>query len=481
MKIKKLSDNVISKISAGEVINSPSDVIKELIENSIDANANEIVIQVRGKGLNFIKVKDNGEGISKEDLVNVAKKHYTSKLFSFEDIYNLKTFGFRGEALYSISSVSKLIIRSSIDGIEGYEAIFEAGKLVDFRNCHCQKGTVVLVKEIFFNVPIRRNFILSSRSEVKKIKRTILNYVLAFENITFKVEISNKKLIFEKASSREERIKDIFGDFQKKILRTSDFSVEFYIFDKIDENRIFVNKRPVFDSKISQILSKFNIKNYIVFIEVNPKDIDINVHPKKLEVKFSKNLNIYDEIKNFLKDNVQVKIKPKIVQISKIEQKPQPKFITTISKNKLLIIHRERALRKIYIQKLLNKQYKTQMLAFPYVFKFQISDENIKILKLYGFSVNLKEKEILIDGIPDIIENISYEDLEQIISIFLRREHFLKLENFINAIVENAIKYSNLTDEEIILRLFSLKNPNVDDLNRRIIYEIDLDEIEQKF
>ncbi|MEO0217349.1 MAG: hypothetical protein ABIL72_02270, partial [candidate division WOR-3 bacterium] len=178
---------------------------------------------------------------------------------------------------------------------------------------------------------------------------------------------------------------------------------------------------------------------------------------------------------------VQVKIKPKIVQISKIEQKPQPKFITTISKNKLLIIHRERALRKIYIQKLLNKQYKTQMLAFPYVFKFQISDENIKILKLYGFSVNLKEKEILIDGIPDIIENISYEDLEQIISIFLRREHFLKLENFINAIVENAIKYSNLTDEEIILRLFSLKNPNVDDLNRRIIYEIDLDEIEQKF
>ncbi|MEO0203000.1 MAG: DNA mismatch repair endonuclease MutL [candidate division WOR-3 bacterium] len=481
MKIRKLSENVISKISAGEVINSPSDVIKELVENSIDAKSDEIFIQVRGKGLNFIKVKDNGEGILKDDLLNLAKKHYTSKLNSFEEIYNLKTFGFRGEALYSISIVSKLIIRSSVDGVECYEVIFEGGNLVDFRNSYCQKGTTVLVKELFFNVPIRRNFISSSKIEIKKIKKVILNYVLAFENITFKVEISNKRLVFEKFPSREDRIRNLFGDFQKKILKTSDFLIEFYIFEKLPESKIFVNRRPVLDSKISQILSNLNIKNYFVFIDVNPRNVDVNVHPKKLEVKFSKDLNIYDEIKKFLKDNVQVRIKPKIIQISKPIQKVQTKFITTISKNKLLIIHRERALFKIYFQKLLNKQYKTQMLAFPYVFKFRISQESEKILKLYGFSVLLKEKELVIDGIPDIIENISYEDLENIINVFIKRERFLQLEDFINVIIENAIKYSNLSDEEIILKLLSLKKPNFDNLNRRIIYEIDLDEIEKKF
>ncbi len=482
MKIKKLPEYVINKISAGEVINSPSDVIKELIENSIDANASEIFIQVRGRGLNFIKVKDNGEGVSREDLVNIAKKHWTSKLNTFEDIYNLRTFGFRGEALYSISSVSKIIIRSSIDGNEGYEAIFEAGNLVDFRRCYCQKGTTIIVKELFFNVPIRRNFISSSKSEIKKIKSRILDYVLSFENITFKVQISNKKICFERKDSKDDRIRDLFGDFQRKILKVGRFSIDFYLFNNnFKESKIFVNSRPVIDSKLSQLLSKLNIRRFIIFINVNPNDVDVNVHPKKLEVKFSKELNIYDEIRKFLKANVDVKLKPKVIQFSNNVELQKPKFITTTSKNKLLIIHRERALRKIYLQRLLNKQYRTQMLAFAYNYKIKISLDDERILKLYGFNVISNDKGTIVNGIPDIIQSISYEDIESILIALLNKDHYLELENFINKILDVAVKYSKLLDEEIILKLFSLKNPNFDDQNRRIIYEIDLDEIEQKF
>jgi len=479
MKIKKLPDYVINKISAGEVINSPSDVIKELIENSIDANSSEITIQVKGKGLSFIKIKDNGEGIEKEDLLNITKKNWTSKLSNFEDLFNLKTFGFRGEALHSISNVSRMIIRSSIDGIEGYEAKFESGNLIDFRNCYCNKGTTIIVKDLFFNVPIRRNFLSSSKTEMKKIKNVILNYVLAFEWITFKLNLSNKHLVFEKTNNRDERIKMIFGGFQKKVLRTSEFSLELYIFDKSIENRIFVNLRPVVDNKISQILSKLN---YIIFINVNPKDVDVNVHPKKLEVKFSKNINIYNELKKFISESKDIKIKPKYIQISnqsKIENKP--KFITTISKNSILIIHRERALRKIYFQKLLSKQYKTQMLTFPYTFKIKLPDESLKILKVYGFSVIAKENEIIINGIPDIIESLNYEDMESILKSLDNKKHAFEVEAFLNEVLEIAVKYSKLSDDEIILKLLFLKNPNFDHNNRRIIYEIDLNEIENKF
>lgn len=436
---------IIKKLFLENTINKPSDILSELVRSAIDAKSEEIIIQI--DGLEFIEVRDNGESIKKEEVLNLSSS--------------------RVKMLYSISNISKVHIKSGFNEMVGYEFILESGKLVDFRNTYVNKGTTVIVRNLFFNLPNRKSSLLSSDFEFQKIKDIILNYSLLFQNIAFNLKINGEVYNFEKVISREERIEKIFGNFQKKVLKTSKFNLEIYTLEKKFENRIFFNSNLIKDEKISKILAKFQVDNYLVFISTQYSALE--------------EIDLYKELQKFLSSNKQVKILPKVIYSIENSKSDKNNFLITISKNKILIIHRDRALYKIYLQKLKNRQFTTKSLPLPYTFKQKLDDETIKVMKLYSINVIKGKGTITITTVPDIIENINYEDLGKILEKMKMREHLFEVDEFLNEVANVAVKYSQLEDNEIIPMLLSLKNPEFDESNRRIIYEIDLDEIRNKF
>lgn len=179
-KIRILSENLIGKIAAGEVVERPASVVKELIENSIDANAEQIHVYIKEYGLAQIKVIDDGEGISKEDVSLAFQRHATSKIKDEKDLFKIKTLGFRGEALYSIAQVSKLrVITQQKDENIGTEAYIVGGKIIDIKPAF-SKGTTIEITDLFFNTPVRRKFLKSSFTEKAHIIDTLQNYCLAY-------------------------------------------------------------------------------------------------------------------------------------------------------------------------------------------------------------------------------------------------------------------------------------------------------------
>ncbi len=184
-KIKVLPENIINKISAGEVVERPASVLKELIENSIDAGAREIEIDFSRGGKDMIFVKDDGTGMDKEDAILCFERHSTSKISKYEDLFKVKSLGFRGEALSSIVSVSKVYLLTSTNGNEGTKVSIEGGKILDVEPFIHPRGTTIIVKNLFFNTPARRKFLRSDGTEKKYILKTFKNLALSFYFCSF--------------------------------------------------------------------------------------------------------------------------------------------------------------------------------------------------------------------------------------------------------------------------------------------------------
>lgn len=436
---------IIKELIPENTINTLSDVIKKLVKNSIDARSEEISIEI--SGIDFIKVVDNGESIKKEEIYNLSND--------------------RIRTLFLISNVSKVRIKSSSNGVLGYEFVLENGRLVDFRNTYFNKGTAVIIQDLFYNLPNRKSFLINSVSELQKTKDIILNYSLLFQNIEFKLEINGKAYKFEKAVSKEERIRKIFGDFERKVLKTSRFNLEIYAFDKKIENKIFFNSDLVKDDRISEMLSKFQINNYLLFISTQ--------YPTLREA------NVYKDLQKFLSSNIYTKIIPKVIYSVEKFKSNENKFLITVSGRKILIIHKDRALHRIYLQKLKRKQFVAKSLPVPYTFKLKIDDEIIEVMKLYSINVIKGKGVITITTVPDIIENINYEDMGKILEKIKNRKRLFEISEFLKEIANMAVKYSHLKDEEIVPMLLSFRNPEFDENHTRVIYEIDLDEIGNKF
>jgi len=314
MVIKKLNSETINLISAGEVIECPADITKELIENAIDAGAESITLTIKNAGIDLIEIKDNGCGIAKDELELCLERHTTSKLEKIDDLYSLDTFGFRGEALASINAVSRLKITSS-NNEQGIGYQFYENKI---QETPFNRGTTIAVKDLFYNVPVRKKFMHSNSTEFSKLYNTFLDFAILNPDIKFQFISEKKKEVFSK-TTREGRYLQIFGkDILFKTMPVDINNQSFKLFGVICKptnyfyypiNFMYINRRPIYAPKINKIIADC-YKDYlmiqqkpffVLFFEIDPKNTDVNIHPKKRSIKIQNEFVFLNQIKEELK------------------------------------------------------------------------------------------------------------------------------------------------------------------------------------
>ena len=322
--IKKLSQHIINKLKAWEIVERPASVVKELVENSLDANAKNIVVEVIDWWKKLIKVSDDWMWISKQDLPMTIERYATSKISSYEDIEKILTYWFRGEALAAISEVSKFKIISKTTEEDIAWQLKKIGKDIKLlpSSVGFQHWTVVYVQDLFYNVSVRRKYLKSWKTEFHYIKSLMLNYALTNENIWLKLISEWKKIYdFPIVSNLWDRVLDIFWeDIFRNLLYFENYKNKIKVygfawnsqlsFQNSDNIYLFVNKRPVND----KILKKAILQAYyrqippgeypfiILYLEVDPLLVDVNVHPRKLEVRFKDPNSIYNFVYNSISD-----------------------------------------------------------------------------------------------------------------------------------------------------------------------------------
>ena len=322
--IKILPENLANKIAAGEVVQRPESVVKELLENSIDANSSEIELIIKRAGKSLIQVCDNGIGMSEEDVILCIQKHATSKISSYDDLEAIMTLGFRGEALSSIASVSQLEIKTQThdEDIGTLVRMDESGQIIKEKGSFA-KGTCISVKNIFFNTPARRNFLKTDATELKHIVDTFNRIALSYPSIQFRF-YNDDNLIFDyPISNLAERVTKVFADNMLEALvpveeKTDFLSLEGFIGKPTmlkkskGEQYLFLNKRLVSSKQINHavfsayenILEKGDYPFFILFLDIDPKRIDVNIHPSKLEVRFEDEKDVYNFVLAVIKKSL---------------------------------------------------------------------------------------------------------------------------------------------------------------------------------
>lgn len=321
MAIKVLDINTISKIAAGEVIENPASVVKELVENSIDAKAKHIVIEIKDGGTKSIKVSDDGVGIEKEDIELAFMQHATSKLSDISDLNTIESFGFRGEALSSIASVSSVRLvtkRKDDDKTYGYRCTLDFGNKAVIDEVASNDGTSIEVIDLFKNVPVRKKFLKSISRENALIEDLVIKFALVRDDISFELIVDNKRRFYSNGDSNLKNI--VFNLYGKEILenlvevnyKQGDIVVEGLIAKPIiarntrNDEIYFVNERYVKDKTISRAiegayesyLMQHKFPLVILKIRIDSSKVDVNVHPKKMEVRFSNEELVYFSVYN---------------------------------------------------------------------------------------------------------------------------------------------------------------------------------------
>jgi DNA mismatch repair protein MutL len=301
-RIRVLSPEVASKIACGEVVESPASVVKELIENALDASAKKVFVEIEGGGISKIRVVDDGCGIPKEDLMLAIGRYSTSKVEKEEDLYAVKTFGFRGEALWAIREVSRLTIKSKAEGEDEAWMLLSDGEKLEVMPTSHSKGTTVEVCDLFYNVPARLKFQKGKQSLKNAIEQVIERYALAFFDVHFLFSSEGRKhLDLPPCKTLEQRVLQLFNEkvFPFRFV-SGRITVTGVLGDpkdaKSDPSRvlILVNKRPVVDASLrravleafSPLVEKGYFPRAIVSVELPSEDVDVNVHPRKIEVRF---------------------------------------------------------------------------------------------------------------------------------------------------------------------------------------------------
>ncbi len=320
MKIRVLPDDIANRIAAGEVVERPASVVKELMENSLDAGARRIAIDIEEGGRKRIRVTDDGEGMPPEDAEACFGRHATSKLYEPDDLFSIKTLGFRGEALPSIASVSHLRLETQSEGSIGTAIEIAGGKLLSKTEQAFPRGTQITVEDLFFNVPARRKFLRSESYELSQITTYCTHYALAFPEIHFMLKSASFEILAAPATNGfRDRIFQIFGkdlldqlvehrkDFGRSGLKVHLFASRPHV-EKYNRNSMFffINGRLVRDKIIlhaisdayRNILPSGMFPVVILFVSIPFEDVDVNVHPAKTEVRFKHQSFVHDAIRD---------------------------------------------------------------------------------------------------------------------------------------------------------------------------------------
>ncbi|KKE78436.1 DNA mismatch repair endonuclease MutL [Bacilli bacterium] len=342
MKIVQMSDALANKIAAGEVVERPASVVKELVENSIDANSTWIKVDIKEAGLEEIKVTDNGDGMSEEDSERAFLPHATSKIRNESDLFHVKTLGFRGEALASIASVSKLTVKSSEGDKAGIQLILEGGKIIDKKKSDARRGTEITVNDLFFNTPARLKYMKSLHTELGHITDLLNRLALSHPNIRFEAT-HNGKGLFKTAGTGDllQVISQVYGmNVAKNMLMVKEENLDFHIEGFIAKPEItrasrnyistIINGRYIKSIPLNQAI----IRGYhtllpigrspivVLSINMDPILVDVNVHPTKLEVRFSKDKELYTQIEELIRHKFrEFTLIPEMTETSKLKPK----------------------------------------------------------------------------------------------------------------------------------------------------------------
>ena len=368
-KIVVLDELTINKIAAGEVIERPASVVKELVENSIDAGANKITVEIQNGGISKIRIIDNGCGISKDDMEFAFERHATSKIRQADDLENIKSMGFRGEALASIASISNVEMISKTDEYNiGNKIVVEGGKIIENEEAAAQNGTTITVSNLFFNTPVRYKFLKKDFTEAGYIEDAVTRIALSHPEIAIKLINGSKTVIQTTGSGKlEDVIYSIYGkDIAENIVNVDYNYEDINISGVVGKPEIarnnrshqlfFVNKRYIKDKTLSAA-SEQALKGLIMIgkypflvlnLEMEPKNVDVNVHPSKLEVRWQEEQKVFKGLyhairESMLKDGyVKVEeekenaVKPIVEQINQTEIHIDPEPVEDIAKTQTL-------------------------------------------------------------------------------------------------------------------------------------------------
>lgn len=555
-KIKVLPSNTISQIAAGEVIDRPASCVKELLENSIDAGAKKIDIEIKSAGKSLIRVRDNGSGMNKEDIINSVKRHATSKINAIEDLECIKSYGFRGEALASIASVSKLsIISRTSDDQVGTRIFFDKGKAINIDEVASEIGTTVYVERLFYNLPVRFKFLKSDVSEYRAILQEIFHSALPNPHIEYSVKSDNRNVINLPATDNiKERIFQIIdSSYESKFIPINYDDEKYHIKGFITKpeininsnnyREIFINGRYVSNRTVAKaIISGYgetytkSRPGYYLFIELPQNEIDVNIHPKKLEVKFQDEKHIFSLIYHTIQEAIHsgngvITVKDRIniennsfkynqspetnnsislfsdTEEYKAEQQKSFTFEDRINKSKfwqfhdtyvltetqtaLLIIDQHAAHERIIYEQLQKEELsKSQKLLFPIVInlaadKIAFIDSIIDDLESLKFEISkFSGNTLIINAVPSIIKKITKDMFMEIVEGVKSEKGTNKFDNIIKTIACKAAikanqKLSYNEMEELVANLFKCKVPYYCPHGRPTMIKITLDEIEK--
>ena len=349
MGIQLLDQNTINKIAAGEVIERPSSVVKELVENAIDAGATAVTVEVKEGGISFIRVTDNGSGIKKDEIDIAFKRHATSKIKSIEDLLTVSSLGFRGEALASISAVSQIeLITKTKDDITGTRYQSEGGEVISVEDIGAPDGTTFIIRNLFFNTPVRRKFLKSAMTEAGYINALMQYMALSHPEVSFRFINNNQNKLHTSGNMKLKDIiynvygRDITANLYDINAKTQDIKIEGYIGKPFINrgNRTYENyyingryiKSNIINKAIEEAYKGFIMPhNYpftVIHFTISPDIIDVNVHPTKMELRFQNNEYVY----NFVYDSILSTLKGKEL-VAKVE--PDGQLMNKIHKEEL--------------------------------------------------------------------------------------------------------------------------------------------------
>ena len=474
-RVKVLPDNLVNKIAAGEVVERPASVVKELVENSIDAGATRITIEVKAAGNSLIRVADNGTGISSEGAVLALKRHATSKLKEDSNLTDILTLGFRGEALPSIASVSQLTLEThQAEDETGTKVVAEAGAIKDVSAVGRDTGTTVTVRNLFFNTPARRKFLKADSTEMRHITTVVSNLSLAYPEISFRLLHEQRELLhLDRHDSYRARAEGIFGKTLLEqtvplLFRSEGTGIEGFLgkpeIAKASRAHqlFFVNGRPIASRTLTHaviagygtLLPKDARPFFLIFLHLDPQMIDVNVHPTKKEVRFSKERFLHDQLFHAVRRSLHTgeiipevqleetaglqRLKPAAQQTSfsfspaevaqvavgrepagqeTTERQPpvsmwqlHQKYILAHIKNGLIAVDQhaaaERVIYEEVMENLAGKPGTAQQLLFPLVVELtppqlQVMEDVAPLLELMGFGIReFGPGTVVVDAIP---------------------------------------------------------------------------------
>ncbi len=314
-KIRILSDNLVSKIAAGEIVERPASVVKELVENSIDAASNSIRIELESGGKKLIQISDDGEGMSRDEALLSLERHATSKIKDLGDLFSVKSLGFRGEALPSIASVSRFkLTTKTAEDIIGTEITVEGGKVKKVEEAGCPPGTTIEVRNLFYNTPARLKFMRKIETEQSNVLDIVQREAISRPHITFEVLSEGKSILgLARRDNMSDRLSDIFPntDLMKIHAEVGDVRVSGFMSSPLDTRSTtyklftYINNRSVRDKFLTRIvidaygkmLEKRKFPQGAIFLEMPASEVDVNVHPTKNEVRFKNQRHIADLVK----------------------------------------------------------------------------------------------------------------------------------------------------------------------------------------